>query len=277
MNEKIRMGRDVSVKRLSGERPARESVASMAMLPREYRVMFEIEHEYWWYRGLRVLVEELLKRYAAREGSTKILDAGCGTGKNLQMFLERGDAWGVDIAREAIEFCRMRGIPKERALVASLLELPFPDQFFELAFSFDVICNIQDDVAAFAEIRRALKPNGLLIAQLPAYQWLWSTHDVAVGHKYRYAANDLREKISRAGFRVETLTYLNTALFPFIALLRFARRPAAVNGHAHSDLTPLPRVVNESLARVFSAEMRGALKRNMPYGISLLAIARRVG
>lgn len=255
--------------------PARESVASMAMLPREYRVMFEIEQEYWWYRGLRVLVNELLTRYAARDGSTKILDAGCGTGKNLEMFLARGNAWGVDIAEEAIRFCHMRGIRPDRALVGSLLELPFPDKFFDLAFSFDVICNIQEDVAAFAEIRRTLQPNGVLIAQLPAYEWLWSAHDIAVSHKYRYTAQNLRQKIERAGFRIERITYLNTLLFPFIALMRFARRPAA-NAHAESDLTPLPHLMNEGLSTIFRAEMRAAATYNMPYGISLLAIARRV-
>lgn len=255
---------------------ARESAASMAMLPHEYRVMFQVEEEYWWYRGLRVLIHELLAQYAARNGTTKILDAGCGTGKNLQLFLEHGDAWGLDIAKEAIQFCLMRGVPPERALVASLLEIPFPAQFFDLAFSFDVICNIQNDVAAFAEIRRVLNPGGRVIVQLPAYQWLWSAHDVAVGHKHRYTAETLREKITRAGLQVENLKYLNTALFPIIALLRFARRPAARNGHAYSDLTPLPTPLNNVLTRVFSAEMRGALARDLPYGISLLAIARRV-
>lgn len=253
------------------------SVESMAMLPHEYRVMFEIEEEYWWYRGLRVLVNELLTRYAAPDGSTRILDAGCGTGKNLQMFLARGDARGVDIAEEAIHFCLMRGIPADRALIGSLLELPFPDQSFDLAFSFDVICNIQDDAAAFSELHRVLQPNGRIIVQLPAYRFLWSAHDVAVGHKHRYTARTLSERISRAGLQVETLTYLNTILFPFIALLRLARRQAVANGHARSDLTPLPHAVNAGLARIFSAEMRHVLDRRLPYGISLLAIARRVG
>lgn len=255
---------------------ASDSVASMAMLPREYRVMFEIEEEYWWYRGLRVLVNQLLARYTASDGSTRILDAGCGTGKILQMFVERGDARGVDIAEEAIRFCRMRGIPEDRALVASLLDLPFPDHYFQVAFSFDVICNIQDDVAAFAAIRRTLKPGGRMIAQLPAYRWLWSAHDVAVGHKHRYTPRDLRAKIVRAGFEVETLTYLNTTLFPFIALMRLARRQAVANSGVHSDLVPLPRPLNEGLTRVFSAEMRHVLRGWFPYGISLLAIARRV-
>ncbi|HZQ07209.1 MAG TPA: class I SAM-dependent methyltransferase [Anaerolineae bacterium] len=252
-----------------------ESVRSMAMLPHEYRVMFEIEEDYWWYQGLRVLLHQLMAQYLAPDGSSKVLDAGCGTGKNLQMLLDRADVRGVDIAVEAIRFCRMRGIPPDRALVASLLELPFPDEFFNVAFSFDVICNIQDDVAAFAEIRRTLKPGGRLIAQLPAYRFLWSAHDVAVGHKHRYVARDLHDKLTRAGLRVESLKYLNMTLFPFIALLRLARRPASSNGHVDSDLVPLPRPLNAVLTRIFSAEMYAARRINFPYGISLLVVARK--
>jgi SAM-dependent methyltransferase len=248
----------------------------MAMLPHEYRVMFDIEEGYWWYRGLRVLIGQLLHRYAAPGGTSKILDAGCGTGKNLQMFLAQGDAWGVDIAPEAIQFTRLRGAPADRALVASLLELPFPDQFFELAFSFDVICNIQNDIAAFAEIHRTLKRGGRMITQLPAYRFLWSAHDVAVGHKHRYTAHTLRRKIEQAGLRVEKLTYLNMALFPWIALLRIARRAPTANGHANSDLTALPRPVNAVLTQLFTAEMRLVARARLPYGLSLLAVARRV-
>ncbi|MBI4674076.1 MAG: class I SAM-dependent methyltransferase [Chloroflexi bacterium] len=262
---------------MTASQSAHETAASMAMLAREYRVMFEIEEEYWWYRGLRVLLQELIAQYVGRDGATRILDAGCGTGKNLQSLAQHGDAWGVDIAQEAIQFCRMRGIRKERALVASLLELPFPDRFFDVAFSFDVICNIQHDVAAFQEIRRTLKPGGRMIVQLPAYRFLWSAHDVAVGHKHRYMARDLRAKIEQADLRVETLTYLNMLLFPLIAFLRFVRRQAvASNGSAHSDLTPLPRSINHVLTQLFSAEMRAASRRRFPYGISLLAVARRV-
>ena len=157
-----------------------EKADSMAMRPREYRVMFEIEEDYWWYRGLRALLAELLARYAS-DRCTRILDAGCGTGANLQLLLEHGDAIGIDIAEEAITFCRARGIPPDRALVASLLVLPFPDYHFYLCFSFDVICNIEDDVSAFREIARVLKPGGRVIVQLPAYRCLWSAHDVAVG------------------------------------------------------------------------------------------------
>jgi len=253
----------------------REPAVSMAMLPHEYRVMFEIEEDYWWYRGLRVLVQELLAQYAKPDGSSRILDAGCGTGKNLELLSQRGDARGIDISQQAIEFCRLRGIPANRAMVASVLELPFANKNFDLIFSFDVICNIEDDVAALRELGRTLAPGGRAIVQLPAYSFLWSAHDVAVGHKRRYDARDLRARIERAGLEVETLTYLNMTLFPLIALARLGRRQAHYNGDTSSDLVPLPQPVNAVLTRLYSAEMRRAPRGSFPFGISLLAVARR--
>ncbi len=251
-----------------------EAAESMAMRPREYRVMFEIEEDYWWYRGLRVLLRELLAQYAVEPG-TRILDAGCGTGANLQLLLDHSEAVGIDIAPEAIEFCLARGIPPHRAMVASILELPFPDDYFELAFSFDVICNIADDVSAFAELCRVLKPGGRMIVQLPAYRFLWSAHDVAVGHKHRYTAAELTRKIEQAGLAVERTTYLNMVLFPFEMLARFWRRAESANGNAHSDLAPLPRPLNTALARLFETEMWAAPRVRFPYGLSLLVVARK--
>ena len=247
----------------------------MLMHRDEYAVMFQVEDNYWWYRGLRTLLHQALARYAPP--NAMILDAGCGTGANLQILQSYGCAIGIDISEQAIEFCRARGIPNDRAFMASITDLPFPTGLFDLAVSFDVICNIPDDVATFAEIGRVLKPGGRLITQLPAYQWLWSTHDVAVGHQRRYSAPELRAKVTRAGLEIERITHTNALFLPFIIAERLARRRALGNGHAvQSDLvTPLPRLVNDSLGAVVAAEMRAVSRVNFPVGLSVLVVARK--
>lgn len=256
---------------------------SMTMRPDEYRVMFEIEDNYWWYRGYRAMLKGILETLIPNplpnlEGRMRILDAGCGTGANLQLLEEYGCAIGVDLSEAAIRFCRMRGgtLP-ERAMVASLLELPFPDSFFQFGVCISVICCIVDDVAAFREIARVLEPNARLIVQLPAYRFLWGAHDEAVQHKHRYSAREVREKMARAGLVVERVTYANTLLFPFEALARVLRRGRSADGEVHSDLFPLPRALNALLTALFVAEMRLVLRVNFPFGLSVLAVVRKGG
>lgn len=250
-------------------------VNEMAMLTHEYRTMFEIEEDYWWYRGVRIMLAGLLARYVPG-GRARLLDAGCGTGKNLELLRDYGDAWGVDISAHALDFCLARGLARERLVLASVVELPFAENLFDLAISFDVVCNIADDVGAIMEIGRVLRPDGHAILLLPAFEFLWSAHDVAVSHKYRYTAKSVADKITRAGLKAERVTYVNTLFFPLIALARFARRPAIENGDdVRSDLVPLPRPLNALLTRLFRAEMRAALSLNFPYGLSVLAIARK--
>jgi SAM-dependent methyltransferase len=252
----------------------------MLMKPDEYRVMFEIEDAYWWYRGVRTLLTNWLSRYAPLDSPQRramILDVGCGTGANLKLLQSFGTAVGVDISRQALSFCRARGIPRDRTYLASATDLPFPSGQFNLAISFDVICNIADDARAFAEISRVLKPGGRFISLLPAYQWLWGEHDVAVGHQRRYDAREVRRKFSAAGLATERLTYANSIMLPFIAATRLTVRRAPSNGSpVRSDLMPLPRVVNGSLAALFSAEMSAVSRMNLPAGLSVIALGRKL-
>ena len=249
----------------------------MLMNPDEYRVMFEIEDDYWWYRGRRVLLKSLLAQYApGNSSSTTILDVGCGTGANLKVLQSYGEAYGVDISEDALRFCRARGIPESRIFLASATELPFSSSRFDLAVSFEVIHNIDDDAAAFRDVARVLKPGAPFIVGLPAYQWLWSAHDIAVGGKRRYDARQLRGKLSAAGFQIERLTYANMALLPLIAAVRLLGRRAKQNDQTvHSDLVPLPRIVNASLTALFAAEMSAVSRVNLPCGSTLIAVARK--
>jgi SAM-dependent methyltransferase len=246
----------------------------MLMRPDEYRVMFEIEDAYWWYRGVRALLTRWLAHYAPPRA--KILDVGCGTGANLKMLQEYGTAIGVDISEQALAFCRARGIPRDRTFLASATDLPFPDSQFDLAISFDVICNIADDARAFSQVARVLKPGARFIVGLPAYPWLWGEHDVAVGHQRRYDARGVREKMTAAGFEIERVTYANAFLLPLIAAMRLTVRRAPSNGDpVRSDLVPLPRVMNALLAAVFTAEMRAVARLDLPYGLSVIVVGRR--
>ena len=94
-------------------------------LPREmqqhtYAIMRRVEESHWWFVGRRRIIRSFLERICrdlntwsneSQQGSPlNILDVGCGTGANLEMLSEFGEAEGVDVSSEALSFCRARGL-----------------------------------------------------------------------------------------------------------------------------------------------------------------------
>lgn len=110
---------------------------------------------------------------------------------------------------------------------------------------------------------------------VPAFMFLWGKQDEVSHHRRRYTARSLRRVLGEAGFAVERTTYFNTALFPAIAAVRLGRRVVRAPGRGQSDFELGPAWLNGALAALFRAEARVAARRDLPFGVSLLALARR--
>ena len=267
------------------------------MMQDEYRVMYEVEDQHWWYRGMRRNLQALLGRHFDWQAhpSPAILDAGCGTGANLEFMLNglgRGlptsHAVGFDLSGDALDYSRQRGLGG-RLAQASITQLPFAEGSFDLAISFDVINNLPDDRLAFREISRVLRHGGLFLVNLPAYQFLYSEHDLAIRGQRRYNAKAVVQRLAEAGMLIERQTYLNTLLFAPAALVRLAKarrltaqptmiRPSGEAGPVHSDLTPPAPLVNRTLEGVMGLETRllEHSRFNLPFGLSIMTLARKM-
>jgi putative flippase GtrA len=140
--------------------------------------------------------------------------------------------------------------------------LPFADGAFDLVTTLDVLEHIDDDVAALAEVRRVLRPRGLLLAAVPAFMFLWGKQDEVSHHQRRYTARTLRRALGEAGFEVDRTSYFNTVLFPPIALVRLGRRLLGRPGARQSDFELGPARLNGLLGAVLGAEAGGL---GMPY------------
>ena len=114
-----------------------------------------MEDRHWWFRSRRRVIRALIHR-ARPPATPRILDAGCGTGRNLMDFQELGPAEGVDLSTEAIEFCQRRGLHGVRE--APIEQLPYEDGRFDLLFATDVIEHLPDDGPALTELRRVAAP-----------------------------------------------------------------------------------------------------------------------
>ena len=244
----------------------------------EYEIMYRLEDDYWWYRGLHELLLSFLNGLSRAGAPVRVLDAGCGTGRFLECCAGHS-VQGVEISEEALEFVRSRGL--DCAIQGSVCALPFEDQTFECVVSADVLCHMgaPQDMKALEEMRRVLKKGGTLLLHLPAHPFLSSRHDRAVHNLRRYRKAEARSMLAQAGFEIQRLTYRNTALFPPAAMVR-ALGKIGLGGKEKpkSDLTRLPDPLNRLLTGILRMENR--LLRSgvdLPFGLSIFCVARRPG
>lgn len=242
----------------------------------EYTVMFNIEDHYWWYVGLRELILSFIDDFNNRKKNSQILDAGCGTGKILEN-CKAYKIYGIDFSEEAIKYCKLRKLDK--VVKGSICRLPFKNESFDLVISLDVLYHkdVEDDVQTLKELYHVMNKEGILLLNLPAYNFLRSRHDQVFHTRRRYTVKDLRAKVEAAGFEIQKITYRNTFLFPIAFAKRIMERIVPVDpDKAESDLKPLPRVLNGILAQFLFLEnklIRFGLR--FPFGLSIYCIAKK--
>jgi SAM-dependent methyltransferase len=239
----------------------------------EYAIMYGVEDRLWWYVNLRRMIDAHWRRYAP-PGRPRLLDVGCGTGAGLQALRGRSRAVGIDYSPAAVEFCRRRGLAS--TAVASALDLPFRDGSFDVLISCDVLCHkaIPDKAAALREMARVLAPAGILMLNLPAYQWLRSSHDDAVFTDRRFSRRELKTMLRRQGLTPLRATYWNTVLFPPIVAVRCWRKVFPPSG---SDLARMPGSrLNGALSILLAAECAVARLLPLPGGLSIFVVARKL-
>ena len=245
-----------------------------------YEDYYRHENSHWWFRWRYDLITKLVTTLQPT-GTFRILDAGCGTGQMTKQLEGIGEAVGMDSASEAIAYARSRGV--KRLVRGSITAPPFAEQSFDCVLALDVIEHVDDDMGILTSLFRVIKPGGHLIITVPAFDALWSEHDEINHHKRRYRAPQLRMLIQEAGFDVERLTYCNTALYlPVLAMRKLKNAWRALSRNRtgaprplKSDLGDYPRPINSALYGLMRAETRLMDSVDMPFGVSILAVATR--
>lgn len=239
-----------------------------------YGRMRAVEDQHWWFRGRRGIVTQTLAGLGLPQGS-RILDAGCGTGGNLELLSAFGATTGMEADDEALAFATERGGATVRK--GYLPDgMPAFENSFDLVVLLDVLEHIDRDRESLAALRTVMKPGAHVLITVPAFAFLWSKHDEIHHHKRRYVKSGLRQVIEAAGFQTIRMTYFNTVLFPLIAAVRIKERFLPPQDAMGELKVPGP-AVNGVLESVLRFE-GGVLRRmGLPFGVSLLAIARNPG
>ncbi len=250
------------------------------MNAQEYQAMFAVEDSHWWYVRLREEITWSLRRFmedAPRSRRVRVLDAGCGTG-GLLTYLAHKDGYentGLDLEEAGLALAQSRGL--RNLLQASVTGLPFRTDAFDAVISIDVLCHTGvDEIQALREFTRVLRPGGIVILQLPAFEWLRSEHDAAVSTKRRYTRAEIEGLLTQAGLTIQRSSYRNVLLFPVIVALRMWRRARVHAADPHSDVKPTPRALNRILTSILRAEFFLSTRLvRFPFGLSVFCVASK--
>ena len=237
-----------------------------------------LEESHWWFQGRRRIVRALVLR-ANPDRDCRILEIGCSGGPTIQQLLADGyrHITGIDISAEGIELCHRQGLADTHVMDAQ--KIAFGDGEFDVITASDVLEHLADAPGALREWRRLLKPGGVLIVFVPAFQFLWTEHDELNRHFQRFTRPRLCRLLVEAGFAVERSSYWDCAIFIPVVLVRTFRRVFRIKlGSSAGDMFMPPPLVNRALLDLLRCE-NWLMKRgvNFPFGVSVMAVARKPG
>lgn len=235
-----------------------------------YRLFFDIQKKHWWFVTKKAIVLDTISRYFGSPAGAKVLDIGCGSGLMLNSLEKVGETFGMDMSDEAISFSKEvfngrveKGFLPDR--------IPYDENFFDLIVALDVIEHVDEDLASLRAIHSRLASGGKAVITVPAYMFLWSSFDEMNEHKRRYTLSELNRKLVQAGFTVEKITYFNTLLFPAVFAVRMLNNVFGRDGASDVDMPVRP--LNFLLGKIFGLEKYLIRLFDLPFGVSVLAVA----
>ena len=233
------------------------------------------EPTHFWFHGFRAFVVPILREIAAGRVDLRMIDCGCGTGYNIKtLFQQYGRPFAFDMTPDALQRARASGRPLVRA---DMEQIPFQSATFDLATSFDVVHSVTDDHAAVREMARVLKPGGYLVMNVTALEFLRGDHSDVWGEQRRYTRESGTRLIEGAGLEVVRVAYLFASLVPMMLTVRMVQRVLRPFREASGDaeLTVPAAPINAVLTGLVRGEAALARRLPMPFGSSLLVVARK--
>jgi len=242
------------------------------MQEKVYHTSFEQEEKYWWYVGRNVIIRSFLEKYCKLKNGSSVLDVGCGTGGFASSISENLTPLCLDTSPIALDYCKKRGI--KNIFNSTLEDFDSSNLNIQALTLLDVIEHIENDFSVIKNANRVLEKDGWLLVTVPAFQWLWSKHDVLVMHQRRYSKKQLVDLLSSGSFQVEYSSYFNFFLFIPAVIKRFLNEHFVKEVNIES-VEEVPNFLNTIFKNIFAFEAKVLQKIKFPFGLSIIAIARK--
>lgn len=240
--------------------------------------MYRSEDKLWWYCGLRDTLKYYLTKHTPLDAA--ILDAGCGTGKNMKFFITLGytNVQGFDYSADAIEFCKKRGLNQVQQ--GNIIDIDWPDESFDAVCCMDVLGSLEpaDNILSINELYRVLKPGGIIICNTAALELFRSQHDDVANIKTRFTKDQFKALFERDNATIIKLSYKVFLLSPLILLFKLVKKITGLftpTNQSKSDQVIFPFGINWFLLQIQLLENKLFKKIDFPFGSSVLIVVQK--
>lgn len=239
-----------------------------------YHSNFDIEESYFWFLARNEILTKVIQKTTNLKQGDEVVDIGCGTGGFAQVLSNKFKVACIDTEPLALEYCKKRGLTDLHNCY--LKDFDYSNRNIKAAFMLDVIEHIPDDKEVVSQVYDMLPEDGYFIATVPAYQWLWSHHDVVHMHYRRYNMGNFSDLIQNAGFKIMYSSYFNTFLFPPALLKRTMDRISGKKAEGADPVDKVSPFLNTLFLKIFSAESAFIPSMSFPFGLSILVVAKKL-
>jgi SAM-dependent methyltransferase len=244
---------------------------------RQYAEVYrELYDRHWWWRAREDRIVSALRELQLSGRNATILDVGCGDGLFFDRLREFGIAEGVEPDTSLL---RPDAPYRDR-----IHTRPFDETFrpgggreYDVILMLDVLEHLPDAQGALTHALSLLAPGGIVVATVPAFQALWTNHDVINQHIVRYDRAAFFALAGAAGMRIDSARYFFHWVAPVKLATHLAERLNSGNGRVRHPRPPRvpPWVINRTLYWLTRLEQRLFERVSLPFGSSLLIIGGR--
>ena len=230
-----------------------------------------IEKDHFWFQGRLAHIRYVLDRFLHSKENT-IYDLGCGTGYNLREWTDYAEnVIGVDQHAQK-NSATFSSEPNIEFLDGDVTDLQFDNESSDVVIALDVLEHVNDH-AMLKEVYRVLKSDGIFVASVPAYKFLWSDRDVQAGHMRRYTPKLLTRTVEQHGFKIDYTNHFLFTLFPLILISRIVSRLLRISTKGEEQVSSVMNSIFTVILRFENTLVKWGWK--LPIGSTIIICARK--
>lgn len=247
----------------------------------DYKDFIQLHNQqdlHFWYKARKKLIFNLLNFVFKNCVEDRlILDIGCGTGTELEIIKKFGQVVAFDNNLNVLELAKKQGC---KIILADIEKYKLQNNHYDAVCCFDLLEHLKDDQKVIDNIFQSLKEGGHFFFTVPAFQFLFSAHDIAMQHYRRYNKRKFLRKLEKAGFKILKLNYWNSFLFPVIVIIRLFKKiiiKLFPKTKYYSEARKINKYLNKLLFLILNLENSPIFfnKLRIPFGLTMYGVVKK--